>query len=312
VSPRLLTLLACLVVLTGVVATGCSDRSGDGPDVSPSPSGGSAAVARVDGVVVTQVDVDVVRAEARLDNRTVGAAAGRDEAVRRELVRQAAAGLGVTVSDGVIAGRVSALEQKVGGAGALQAGLSRARMTTAQLRASIAFRLLEEKLAAAKFPRLAATRAAARDFYERHRVDLFTTAAKVRLGDIVLPGELLAKKLERRLQNGAAFAATARRYSMDEETKQNGGMLGWIATASLPSELRAAIEGVAQGEVSDPVRSSSRWHLLKVLGRRASTVVPFETVRSAVTDELTRRRRARAMKDWLAREVERADVEIVR
>jgi foldase protein PrsA len=312
VPPKLLTLLACLVVLTGAVATACSDGSGDGTNVSPSPSGGSAAVARVDGTAVTQEDVEVVRAEARLEGRTIAAAAGRDEAIRRELVSQAAARMGVSVSDAVIAARLSALEQKVGGADALQAGLSRARMTTAQLRASIAFRLLEEKLAAARFPGLAATRAAARDFYERHRADLFTTAAKVRLGDIVLPGELLARKLERRLQHGAAFAATARRYSMDEETKQNGGMLGWIAVASLPSELRAAIAGVAPGGVSDPVLSSSRWHLLKVLDRRAPTLMPFATVRSAVTDELTRRRRAKAMKDWLAREMKRADVEIVR
>jgi hypothetical protein len=40
--------------------------------------------------------------------------------------------------------------------------------------------------------------------------------------------------------------------------------------------------------------------------------MPFATLRSAVTDELTRRRRAKAMKDWLAGEMKRADIEIVR
>jgi foldase protein PrsA len=293
--------LAC--VTTGLAAAvGCGGPAGSGPVGSASPRADDEAVARVDGVEVKRSDVSAIIAEARLEGRSVSATAARQEAIRRELVRRQADRLGISVPDPAVEARLAAVRERAGGATALAAALARAEMTPAAFRSSIVYGLLEEKLAAAQFASPTASPQAVRDFYERHRIDLFTTPAAVSLGDITLPSRRLAVEVIGRLARGGDFAAVARQYSMDKATKENGGKLGWISLPSLPAELRAAVAGVAPGDVSAPVQS---------FVRRATEVRPFAVARPAIAEELTRRRRAAALDDWLAKAVKRARVEML-
>ncbi len=90
-----------------------------------------------------------------------------------------------------------------------------------------------------------------------------------------MPGELIAEKVARRLAAGAPFGPTARRFSMDPETRFEGGLLGWVAVITVPPEVRAALAGLRAGDVTEPVRSSGRWQLFKLFARRPAVVTPF-------------------------------------
>lgn len=298
-------LVAAVVVLSVAGLSACGES-----DMSPSPKAATsgAVVARVDGKEVTQAQVDAVRAEARLARRSDGADAARDEAVRRLLVRLEAERLGIRIGDDAVRQRVSDLEEKAGGAEALDAVLQQASMTRDQLGEAVGYSLLAEAVADAKNANMEASPGQVRAFYDRHRGDLYTTAASYRLGKITVPGEKLAEKLVRRLRHGASFRDVARRYSMDPQTRYQGGDLGWVSAFTVPREVLAAIELVAPGGVADPVWSSGKWQVFKVLARRPAHAVPFAEARDPIARELTRRRRAKALDRWLDAEVRRADV----
>jgi len=304
-------LVACLAAVTITVASGCGGTRSAGADATAAPRDGGTVAARVDGVDVTRADVDAILAEARLEGRALERSQALDQAVRRVLIRRAAARAGVTVDAAAVQAGLSAISERRGGEAALTAALKTAGLTRDQLKAAVAAGLLEGGLADAKFPGLRAGDAAAKSFYRRNAAVLFTTAAEVRLGKITMPGELIAEKVAARLAAGATFGPTARRFSMDPETRFEGGLLGWVAVITLPPEVRAALAGLRAGDVTEPVRSSGRWHLFKLFARRPAVVTPFAEAAAPIRRELTRRRRAAALDDWLVRARERATVEVL-
>ena len=64
------------------------------------------------------------------------------------------------------------------------------------------------------------------------------------------------------------FTELVKEYSIDDETKKEGGELGWFAIDKLTPEFNAAIYGLGIGEVSEPTESEYGIHLLKVLDRQ--------------------------------------------
>lgn len=299
--------VVALAVAAGLCATGlvaCAD-----PAASPSPTASSGEVlVRVEGTGVTRADVEGIRAEARLGGRSDAGDAAQTEAVRRVLVRREAARLGVTVGDTALDRRLASLEVDAGGTAALDAALENATMTRAQLRDAVRYSLLARALADVKYADVVARPAAVRAFYDRRRDELFTTQAAFKLGKITVPGERLANTLVRRLRRGADFTALARRYSMDPETRFQGGLVGWVSGFTVPPEVQDVVAGVEPGGVADPVRSSGKWQVFKVFDTRPARVVPFWEARDDIQKELTRRRRAAALEAWVDRQVASAEV----
>lgn len=233
----------------------------------------------------------------------------REQAVRRLLVRRQAARLGVTVQERSVEARLDALRERIGGEKALAAALSGAKMTVEQLDAAIRYSLLESALQDEMYADVSASDADVKTFYRENRADLFTRPAQVRLRRITLPSRNVASLVARDVAEGADFATLARRHSIDRATRDAGGMLGWVALSSLPPEVKKALAPVSRGGVSEPVFALGRWHLYQVLDRRPETVLPLREVSAEIATEVTRRRRAAALEEWIGRARERATVE---
>jgi parvulin-like peptidyl-prolyl isomerase len=75
--------------------------------------------------------------------------------------------------------------------------------------------------------------------------------------------------------------------------------------------VRDAIAGLSPGGVTKAFRSFARLHLFKLYARRPAVVTPFADVTGVIRAELTRRLRAAALDDWLARAQGRASVEVL-
>lgn len=65
----------------------------------------------------------------------------------------------------------------------------------------------------------------------------------------------------------ATFAAVAAQVSRSAGAEK-GGDLGWIQEGRLPSELDSEIKTLAEGQVSQPVRGSTGYHILQVRKKR--------------------------------------------
>lgn len=86
-----------------------------------------------------------------------------------------------------------------------------------------------------------------------------------------------ARQLVEQIRQGADFAALANRFSQTA-TAAVGGDLGWIPQGQLPAALERVVGGLGQGEVSDPVRTETAYHILKLIERRDDGTRPEETV----------------------------------
>ena len=239
----------CRAALVALLALGllaaAAACGGSGAATSPPPADRVAAL--VDGQPVRASDVAVVRAEERFVGQSDAAGPALKEAIDRELVRRQAARFGASADRAIVDQRLSQLQTQVGGAAALKAMLVRARMSAAQLRQSITDGVLREALQNAQFPKLTASGKAVRAYYRSHLKSTFTRPGSVHLGAIQVHARLIAKNAITRVQQGRPFAEVARQFSVDPESKANGGDLGWILTSSLPGPLRAAVAGAKPG-----------------------------------------------------------------
>jgi len=287
--------VACLVVLGAAALAACGGDGRDGASASP-----DAVVARVDGRDVNQSAVDQARAEARFAGGADDAGKALDAAIDRELVRAEAQRLGLTADEAEVESRVAAVGGQLGGDAALKAALEQAALSEAQLRESLRAGVLREAVQDARFPHVKAGPAVARRFYERRRADLFTTAAAVKLGAIVVRNEGIAGNAIKRLRAGRPFEEVARQFSTDPELKSAGGAMGWIDPRSMPEPLSKAVARLRVGETSLPVAGPGGAWIFQVLARRPQRVVPFASARAQIQDALTGRRRAAALDQWLA------------
>ncbi|MFQ6007455.1 MAG: peptidylprolyl isomerase [Candidatus Zixiibacteriota bacterium] len=76
----------------------------------------------------------------------------------------------------------------------------------------------------------------------------------------------LADSLLAEVRRGADFQKLAKIFSSDNETRAQGGELGWFATEQLPSEFASEVTGwKTPGEYKGPIYSQYGLHILKLL-----------------------------------------------
>ena len=72
-----------------------------------------------------------------------------------------------------------------------------------------------------------------------------------------------AQSVYEQIMDGADFGEMAIRYS-ESDTSLSGGMLGWIEGQQIPSFFVDILTGMEAGDVSEPFRTSSSFHIVKV------------------------------------------------
>ena len=100
-----------------------------------------------------------------------------------------------------------------------------------------------------------------------------------------------------RIEVGESFEDLARDNSDDPGSATAGGSLGFIERGVMVPPFEEAAFALAPGELSEPVRSSYGWHLIKVTSVQGSRRATFEEVRDQV------------LAQYRAREAERIYVE---
>jgi parvulin-like peptidyl-prolyl isomerase len=262
----------------------------------------------VDGTPIRTGEVEQVSAERRFMGQTTGAGPALDEAVERALMRREAERLGATADTAEIARRITELEATSGGAAALDGLLTQAGMSRGQLRQSVTDGVLRESLREAKYGDLETTPEQVEQYYTRNRARLFTRPASVKLGAIQVRTRMVAQNALDRLDAGRSFAEVARQFSVDPESRDNGGQLGWVLASSLPPLLRKAVAGAGDGVVPEPVGEGNAWYVLNVEAKRDARVLPLASVRDRLTRELTTLERSRALERWLDQTREQATI----
>jgi peptidyl-prolyl cis-trans isomerase SurA len=77
----------------------------------------------------------------------------------------------------------------------------------------------------------------------------------------------MADRLVEQLQKGAPFQALARQFSQSV-TAATGGDLGWVRAGQSSAEIEAVVSKLNPGELSQPIRSVSGYHIMLLRERR--------------------------------------------
>ncbi|GAB3103315.1 peptidyl-prolyl cis-trans isomerase [Lysobacter terrae] len=97
---------------------------------------------------------------------------------------------------------------------------------------------------------------------------------------------------------GADFAALARANSDDSGSKSVGGDLGWIMKdGGMPADFEKALFALKPGDVSEPVKSDSGWHIIQLREVKSAQQQDFALVRERLLREESEGARERAFND---------------
>lgn len=115
----------------------------------------------------------------------------------------------------------------------------------------------------------------------------------------------VAENIRAQLLAGADFDQLAREYSDDPATAANGGRLGWVPRDRLVADLEEILFKLEPGVISETVRSSSGYHILKVIEREAPD---FEDANDRYRAELIGSRMTEVESEYINALIEEANI----
>lgn len=161
-------------------------------------------------------------------------------------------------------------------------------------------------------------------YYQLNRKK-FTTEERVRLRHILLSlakggtaekeKELVEKagEIRRRALSGEEFAKLARAYS-EGAGAEDGGDIGWVKRGSLIKEIEeVAFQKLPVGDVSEPLRTSLGFHLIRLEEKDLGRLLPLGDVRGKIREELYATALEERYQKWLKtdlRKNHRVDVKL--
>jgi len=118
-----------------------------------------------------------------------------------------------------------------------------------------------------------------------------------------------ATSLYDRIKAGESFATVARQNSDDVSSVVAGGDLDWVNEGGMPPEMEAIVDAQEIGEISEPFRSRTGWHIVEVLGRQEKDLSQ-EYSRQQAENTLRGRKFELELQNWLIEIREAAFVDI--
>ncbi len=110
----------------------------------------------------------------------------------------------------------------------------------------------------------------------------------------------LADSLLRVVTEGGDFAQMAKILSADDESRAQGGELGWFATSDLPPIFAQTVAGwKTPGEYRGPIISQHGVHLLKLLDYQPERTLTLEQDFDDIKEMARREKAARLIDEWI-------------
>ena len=133
-------------------------------------------------------------------------------------------------------------------------------------------------------------------YYQNNQAD-FSSLEEVTLSEIILDttkgvsdAENLAAEIADRVRQGESFAALAGQHSKGS-TGGKGGGIGTYPVDKLNAEIRKALSGVEEGEISSPQKSAEGIIIYRVDVRKPAIVQPLDEVIDEIRNILYQQKR---------------------
>ena len=148
-------------------------------------------------------------------------------------------------------------------------------------------------------------------FYQQN-LSQYQTPAQVRASHILFKLEGKDEKavqaqaeevLKQAKTPNADFAALAKQYSEDDSNNTNGGDLDYFGRGRMVAEFEQAAFAMKPGEISNLVKTSFGFHIIKVVDNQPESTRPLAAVRAELEDQL-KWQKAQAEAERIAKSLE--------
>lgn len=124
--------------------------------------------------------------------------------------------------------------------------------------------------------------------------DKFKTGESVEASHILVDSEDKARELLDKINAGEVSFEDAARENSSCPSSQNGGSLGEFTRGQMVPEFDNACFSMEVGEISAPVKTQFGYHLIKLTGKKESTVLSFDEVKDSLRQQLIGEKRQNA------------------
>jgi peptidyl-prolyl cis-trans isomerase SurA len=196
-----------------------------------------------------------------------------------------------------------------------QQALKQENMTLADLRQSLERQMIRERVLQNEvMGKIAVNDEEARAYYQAH-LDEFTSPQTVTLREIfvAIPGDpatatvaddtaarTKALDIRRRALAGESFEQLATSLS-DAASKANAGLIGPLNTADLSADVQKLLDAMKPGDITDVLRGSRGYQILKLESVSAPEVRSFEEARTEISNRVFTDKRRGEFEKYLAR-----------
>ncbi len=117
--------------------------------------------------------------------------------------------------------------------------------------------------------------------------DAATDKTEYHASHILVPTKEKAEQLIKKIKAGAKFEDVAKAESTDN-SKANGGDLGWFTTARMVKPFGDAVKTLKKGEITaEPVQTQYGWHIIKLEDTRDA---PFDGMKTQLTNGIMQKK----------------------
>jgi len=187
-----------------------------------------------------------------------------------------------------------------------QAALQQENMTLEDLRRSFERQMLVSRVQQQEVAdKVGVTEAEARAYHSDHRAE-FTTISEITLREILIAvpvsdagvnvaededARAKAENIHSRLVAGEPFARLAADLS-EAPSKANGGLIGPFMQTDVAPALQKIVVPLKTGELSQVIRSTTGYQILKLESRTEENVKSFEAARGEISDRMSQEKHA--------------------
>jgi peptidyl-prolyl cis-trans isomerase C len=138
----------------------------------------------------------------------------------------------------------------------------------------------------------------ARDYYGRNKAD-FTRPQRIKASHVLVKTRSEAEEILKEIKGGKSFGELARKRSIDTNSADNGGNLGFFSMGEMSQEFEEVAFSLKRGEISKPVKSRYGYHIIKVTDRKEEETVEFSQVKDIIIQRLEQEKEQTAFNEYI-------------
>jgi peptidyl-prolyl cis-trans isomerase SurA len=146
--------------------------------------------------------------------------------------------------------------------------------------------------------------------YDAHKADFTVAKERLKLAQILIaappnasPQQVAearkkADQIRARAAKGDDFNDLARKYS-DDDSKSNGGELGWFEPSDIMDQILAGAKPLKPGQISPVIRTSHGFHIVKLEDHEVPGVRPLNEVKAQIRAALIDQQSSTQLETWI-------------